>query len=233
MRLRTAVLGVIALFCVTSVAQAQREIALSVNGGYTLYADGSALEPGATVGGDFTWYVTPALGIGAYTDYSFTEVDGTKFPPNQLGFCGSAGCQIGDSTTFNIINQPVELWQYGVQARLRLGQSSSFAPYLMVGAGGVTIFLDSQQNNANANHTRFAARLGVGANLVVSESMGFSFSVQDAFFPSWRAEQLYPVREQFQNSRFPDLNPDPSELDDSVHNFVFSAALTFTPSRGQ
>lgn len=233
MRLPTAVIGVIALFCFAGVAQAQRDITASVNGSYTVYADGSALEPGAAVGGDFTWYVTPALGIGAYTDYGFTEVDGTKFPPNQLGFCGSAGCQVGDSTTFNIINQPVELWQYGVQARLRLGQNRSFTPYLMLGAGGVTVFLDSQQNNANANFTRFAARLGVGANLIVSESVGFQFSVQDAFFPSWRPERLYPVREQFQNDRFPDLNPDPDELDDSVHNLVFSAALTFTPSRNQ
>ena len=233
MRLRTGVIGVIAVFCVTSVAQAQRDLTASVNGGYTLYADGSALEPGLQVGGDFTWYVTPALGIGAYTDYGFTEVDGTKFPPNQLGFCGAGGCTVGDSTTFSIINQPVELWQYGLQARLRLGQNRSFAPYLTVGVGGVTVFLDSQQNDANANFTRFAARLGVGANLVVSESMGFQFSVQDAFFPSWRPEQLNPVREQFQNTRFPDLNPDPNELDDSVHNFVFSAALTFTPTRSE
>lgn len=231
MRFRTAVIGAVALFCVTSVAQAQREVALSVSGGYTLYADGSALEPGAHVGGDFTWYIAPTLGLGAYSAYGFTEVDGTKFPPNQLGFCGAGGCVGGDSTTFAFIHQPVELWQYGVQARLRLGQGSSFSPYLMVGAGGVTVFLDSQQNNANDNFTRFAARLGVGANLNVSESMGFQVSVLDAFFPSWKAEQLYPVRDNFQNSRFPDLNPDPSELDDSVHNFVFSAAITFTPGR--
>lgn len=229
MMLRSVATGLVVLVGATaSAAQAQVDLEFSVNGGWVVFAEGSALNGGATVGGDLTYYVTPEFGFGAYTDYAFTESDGSMFPPADLSF--------GDSTTLTIVNQPIEIWQYGVHGRLRL-PGRSFQPYLMVGVGGYTVFLDSQQNNASETSTRFGTRFGVGVNFAVSEVAGFRIAAYDAFFPSWdanrlnpvRAERPTPAREGLQNERFPDLNPDPNALDDAVHNFTFTAAVTFRP----
>lgn len=223
MRLRTVTMGLLALFGMSTAGYAQRDLTISVNGGWSLFADGSALEGGALVGGDLTYYLSESFGVGAFTDYSFTETDGNLFPLNELDFT--------DSTSFHQVSQPVELWQYGVHARLRLRGGSAISPYLMLGAGGVTVFLDSQQNGGSDKTTRFAARVGVGATFSVSETLGFQLSVHDSFFPSWDPGRLNPVRSSFQNIRFPDLNPDPGQLDDSSHSIVLQAGVTFTPGR--
>lgn len=225
-RFRTTAIAWVLVIVAATGAEAQVEqgrFQVAAQGGWYAFDSGSALEGGFVLGADGTYFITPAFGIGVWSDYSFTETDGSMFPPAALSFV--------DSTTFTTINQAVELWQYGVHAKLQWpGRSTT--PFVTVGVGGYTLFTDPEQSGGNRNTTGFVARFGAGLDLAVSETMGFQLSVSDAFVPSWRPEVLFPVREDFQNTRFPELNPDPSALEDSVHNLRFTVALTLIPGGG-
>jgi len=219
---RTTVATLALLMVVAVSAEAQERVhhfQVAVGGGWHSFAGGSAVKSGATISGEATYYLTPSLGVGLWTEYTFTETDGGRFPPAALSFV--------DSTTFTIISQPLDIWQYGAHAKLQMG--GSLGPFLLVGAGGYTVFLDPQQVSGSDVSTGFVLRLGVGLDLAVTDRAGFQIAVFDAFFPDWSPNRLYPVRDQFQNTRFPELNPDPDDLDDSVHNLGLTVAITVVP----
>lgn len=222
MRIRTTslALGMLAALAAEAAGQADlRQFQVVVHGGWQSYAGGSAVTGGASVGGDATYFINENLGIGLWTDYTFTETDGSRFPPVALSFV--------DSTTFTTLDQPLDIWQYGAQAKLRL--SGSLAPFLLLGAGAYTVFLDPQQANGNENSTGFVARFGAGVDIAISDAAGFELAISDAFYPSWKPQNLFPVRSQFQNTRFPELNPGAGELSESVHNFRITAGVTLIP----
>ncbi len=222
MGFRTAVvaLALLAVGAMNANAQVrQGRFQVTTHGGWQSYADGSAVQGGASLGADATYYVTPSVGVGFWTDLTFTETDGSKFVPAALSFV--------DSTTFTVVNQPLDIWQYGAHVKVQLQRSLS--PFLLVGAGAYTLFFDPQQTNGNNNVTGFAARFAVGVDFAVSDVTGFQIGVSDAYYPSWKPERLFPVREEFRNTRFPELNPDPGDLDDSVHNFKVFAGVTLLP----
>ena len=222
MRIRTTVLTLALALAASVSAEAQsdvRNFQIAVFAGWQAYAGGSALKGGGTVGADATYFITPSIGVGVWTDYSLTEGDGTMFPPAALSFV--------DSTTFSTINQPVDIWEYGVHGKIRL--PGSVSPYLLVGGGGYTVFLDSQQSGASETFTGFVARFGLGVDFAISDRAGFEITASDAFYPNWQPQKLFPVRAQFQNTRFPELNPDPDDLSDSVHNFRITAGVTLVP----
>lgn len=222
MRIRTAIVTLGALAAMSLDASGQSDLnrfQVVVQGGWHTYAGGSAIEGGASVGSDASYFISETVGIGVWTDYTFTEADGSKFPPVALSFV--------DSTTFTTLNQPLDIWQYGGHVKLRL--PGSISPFVLVGAGGYTVFLDPQQANGPENTSGFVARFGVGVDLAISDVAGFELGISDAFYPNWEPQRVFPVRSQFQNSRFPELNPDPGDLSDSVHNLRFTAGLTLVP----
>lgn len=219
---RTTLLTIALLALAAWRAEAQVEpsrFQVAVGGGWHGFADGSAIEGGPMVSAEATFFVTPSLGFGIWTDYTFTETDGGMFPPAALSFV--------DSTTFRRVNQPLDVWQYGGYGKLRLGTRVS--PFLVAGAGAYTLFFDPQQANGNSNTTGLVLRFGIGVDFAVTERAGFQLAVSDAFYPNWRPGRLNPVGVDFRNSRFPELNPDPEALDGSVHSFGFAAALTLVP----
>lgn len=218
---RTPLFLLIALAAWSTDGQAQDRLGLqvAVGGGWQAPSAGSALEPGATIGGELTYFVRPALGVGIWTNYTFTETDGSKFAPAALSFV--------DSTTFTIVSQPLDMWEYGVHAKLRFGDRLS--PYLTAGAGGYTVFFDPQQVGAQDTDSGLLLRFGAGLDLYVTEAMGFQLSVTDAFYPDWDTNALNPVEDRFRNQSFPELNPDADELDEVVHNIRFTAAISVRP----
>ncbi len=222
MRIRTAVMAVVLLVVATLSAEAQvqeRQWQVVVGGGYQSFGSGAAVDPGAVLSGEANYFFSEVLAVGLYTDFIFTQTSGDELIPAALPFV--------DSTTFTFINQAMEIFQYGVQTKVRLPRN--FSPYALLGVGGYTAFFDPQQNNGNSNSTRWAMKFGVGVDLAVSSGAGFQLVVQDSWYPNWDPTALLPVRPQFQNTQFPELNPDQSELSSSVHNFSFKAAFTLVP----
>jgi len=202
-------------------AQAQDRLGLQavVGGGWQVSSEGSAIEAGASIVGELTYFIRPALGIGIWTNYTFTETDGSKFAPAALSFV--------DSTTFTIVSQPIDIWEYGAHAKLRFGDRLS--PFVSAGAGGYTVFFDPQQVGAQDTDTGFLIRIGAGLDIYLNEAMGFQLSVTDAFYPNWNPDALTPVEDRFRNRSFPELNPDSDELDEAVHNVHFTAAISVRP----
>jgi opacity protein-like surface antigen len=205
-----------------SSADAQRvpdQFQVVLHAGWQTYAEGSGLTSGPTVGGEATYYISEAIGVGLWTDFAIAESDGSLLTPAALSFV--------DSTTFYSINQGVDIWGYGVQGKLQLPWRA--APYVLAGAGGYTVFLDPQQNSGNSSTSGFVLRFGGGVDFAVTDAIGVQLAVFDVFYPDWDPNVLQPVRPQFQNTRFPELNPDPSRLSESVHNFKFIAGFTLVP----
>ena len=222
MRIRTAVMAVALLVVAALSAEAQveeRQWQVVVGGGYQSFGNGAAVDPGAVLGAEANYFFSGALSLGLYTDFIFTQSAGNELIPAALSF--------GDSTTFTSVNQGMEIFQYGVQTKVRLQRRMS--PFALLGVGGYTALLDPQQNSGTANVTRWAMKFGVGVDFAVSRGAGFQLAVQDSWYPNWDANALLPVREEFLNTRFPELNPDQSKLSESVHNFSVRLALTLVP----
>ncbi|UCF21343.1 MAG: porin family protein [Gemmatimonadota bacterium] len=216
---------------------AQNEFQVAAYGGYQSFGGGSGLKAGPTLGGSASYYVTENIGIGIWTDLTFGEVDGSKFPIAALSF--------GDSTTLNVINQPADIWNYGLNLNLRLPLGGSLVPYAVLGGGGYRVFLDPQQWSGVASETGLIVRLDFGVNFAATEALGFQLAVTDHWYPDWGLQddffKLYPVSDQpvglgqqrknVINDRFPELNPDTNALSNSVHNFSIVAGVTLVPGR--
>lgn len=221
----TTLAAVIALLG-SAPAAAQVEVGrfqVSAGGGWMQFAGGSAIVGSPVLSGTATYALTPRVGFGVWTDYAYSETDGSKFPP--------AAFQFGDSTVYVTLNQPVEVWQYGVHGQIQAG-GGAMSPFAVLGVGGYTIFPDPQQNASATNFSGMVVLLGAGVNFRVGGSTGIQIAIADAFYPDWTPEKLYPARDEFQNTRFPELNPDPGELSDSAHNFRITAAVTLAPGGG-
>jgi opacity protein-like surface antigen len=190
-----------------------------IQGGWQSFAGGSGLGSGPTIALEATYFLKPSIGFGLWTDFTVAESNGEKFTPAAFSFV--------DSTTFHSINQSVDIWQYGVQGKLQLARRT--APFLVLGAGGYTVFLDPLQNYSNSSTSGFVLRFGGGVDFAVTDDVGVELAVYDSFYPDWDPNVLLPVREEFQNTRFPELNPDSGQLSRSVHNFRFVAGLTLVP----
>jgi hypothetical protein len=188
-------------------------------GGWQTFAGGSGLEAGPTIAFDATYYLKPSLGFGLWTDFTAGESNGTMFTPAAFSF--------QDSTTFHSINQSVDIWHYGLHGKLQLARKT--APYLLLGAGGYTAFLDPHQNYGKTTTTGFVLRFGGGVDFAISNAMGLELAVYDMFYPDWDPNVLQPVREEFQNTRFPELNPESGQLSESVHNIRFLVGFTLVP----
>jgi hypothetical protein len=188
--------------------------------GWQTYAGGSGLNSGPTVAGDATYFFGSRIGVGVWSDLTIAESAGDKFTPAAFSFV--------DSTTFHTINQSVDIWHYGLHAKLQLAGRT--APFLLAGAGGYRLFLDPQQNSGNSSTTGFVLRFGVGIDVAIGEAVGLELALADIFYPDWDPSALLPTQEDFRNTRFPELNPDPGELSQSVHNFKFVVGLTLVTS---
>lgn len=228
MRFRTAVLTLALLGVGALSAQAQVERhrwQVVAGGGWQTFAGDAAMNGGGSIGGEANYFLNESFGLGLYADFTFAETAGDELIPAALNFV--------DSTTFTFVNQGVEVFQYGGQAKFRLPGATS--PFVLAGLGGYTVFFDPQQNSDDANSTRWMMKFGVGVDFAVSGGAGFQLAVHDNFYPNWRATSLLPVRPQNQNTRFPELNPAPQcdfeagESSCSVHNLRFSLSVVLVP----
>jgi len=211
----------VALCTVSSVngQVAPKRFQVVILGGWQTFAGSSGLESGPTVAFDATYYLKSSLGFGLWTDFTAGESDGTMFTPAAFSF--------QDSTTFYSINQSVDIWHYGLYGKLQLDRRT--APFLLLGAGGYTTFLDPHQNYGKTTTTGFVLRFGGGVDFAISNAMGVELAVYDMFYPDWDYSVLQPVREEFQNTRFPELNPESGQLSESVHNIRLLVGFTLVP----
>jgi len=229
MRVRATILTLALLIAGATNADAQAvqdNFQVAATTGYQTYADNSGLKSGAwTVMGTATYYVANAIGVGVWTDLSFAEADGSKFPVSAQSYI--------DSTTLNTLNQPLQIWNYGAHVKLQLPEAS-LTPYALLGGGGYVMFLDAQQQDELAKVTGGVVLLGLGADWAVTETLGVELFVADHFYPSWTPGNIYPADEDFIDTQFPQLSSGVIEdinESKSIHNFSVVLGVTVVPGR--
>lgn len=217
---------------------------IGVGGGAMLHPNHSALvgsSPFVNLRGRI--FITQNVGLGFSVDYARTETDDDIFPLAQFRFRSP-----GDSTLFVALRQPLSLLHYQLTGTVGAPVGESLYPYLTVGIGGYTIYLDPQTNNASERQSDLAFSFGGAVKLRVSGSAAIELSVRDVVYTGFDRDKLNPTfnrtcragtERQYSgnvcpNERFPLLDPefaDPNweEGKSSVHNILIMAAFTFVP----
>lgn len=220
-----------------SQAVQQGNFDINIGGGVILHENASALQsisPNLYLKARI--FATENIGVGFSMNYSRTKTDDDVFPLGQFDF-GTA-----DSTTFRTMQQPVSLFMYQVLGTLGTTAGSLY-PYLQVGLGGYTIYLDPQQNEGAIRETDLMLSFGGAVKFNLSGSSSIELSAFDYIWTGFDREALNPTLDrtcresgfnQFRgtvcpNERFPYLNPTPPEEKSTIHNIVISATFGFIP----
>ena len=226
MRVRATILALALLIAGAASVNGQavqKNFQVAATTGYQTYDSGSGLKSGAwTVMGTATYYVSNAIGIGVWTDISFAEADGSKFPVASLSFI--------DSTTLNTLNQPLQIWNWGAHVKLQLPERT-LTPYALLGGGGYVMFLDAQQQDELSKVAGGVVLFGLGADWALSNVIGVELALYDHFYPDWKPEEIYPADEDFIDTQFPQLSSGIEGLSESIHNFSVVLGVTVVPGR--
>ena len=111
----------------------------------------ASLKTGWTAGGGIGWQINPFLAVRGTFDFARAEGDGA-------------------ANAFN--GQKFNQYFYGGDVQLRYPTASGFAPYLLLGAGAVTI--DNVDNATFDSFTKLAGKGGLGVEYVPPGSnLGF------------------------------------------------------------
>jgi Outer membrane protein beta-barrel domain len=107
----------------------------------------ASLNTGWTAGGGLGWQVNPYVAVRGTFDFARAKGDGS-------------------ANAFN--GQKFNHYFYGGDLQLRYPTASGFAPYLLLGAGAVTI--DNADNPAFDSFTKFAGKGGLGLEYALPRS---------------------------------------------------------------
>ena len=111
----------------------------------------SSLKTGWTAGGGIGWQFNPYVAVRGTFDFARAEGE-------------------GDANVFN--GEQFNHYFYGGDVQLRYPTVSGFAPYLLLGAGAVTI--DNPDNPTFDSFTKFAGKGGIGVEYALPRSnVGF------------------------------------------------------------
>jgi hypothetical protein len=99
----------------------------------------TSLKTGWTAGGGIGWHFNRYVAVRGTFDFARSEVEGTISP---------------------LIGQRFNHYFYGGDVQLRYPTASGFAPYVLLGAGAVTI--DNADDDTFDNFTKFAGKGGLG-----------------------------------------------------------------------
>lgn len=147
------VLSLLAPAALSAQSPADRGVLLFANGGGNSAvtdlndAGTASLGTGWTAGGGIGWQFNPYVAVRGTFDFARAEGDG---PAN--AFTG----------------QQLNQYFYGGDVQLRYPTASGFAPYVLLGAGAVTI--DNADDAAFESFTKLAGKGGLGVEYVVPNS---------------------------------------------------------------
>jgi outer membrane protein with beta-barrel domain len=123
---------------------------------------------------------------------------------------------------------------YGIDAAYTLPVAPRIAPYIRGGVGQHAVYADVQATNSTDHVTGTHFMAGFGFNYAASDAIAVRFEVLDFLWNKWDRDELNPTDPAFQNTTFPEDNPDgvlwpkPS----IIHNLRLALGVSFTPSGG-
>lgn len=204
---------------------------VDVSGGALIYQEASSLETGVLVGIEALYHITPRLSVGPGAQYIRAETDPTFF----VGVYNFGA----DSTRVYHVGQRINTLQYAGVARFDVAPDATLNPYVTAGAGGYTLYLETQSNDGFERLTELLLQFGGGVHYGVSESAGIQLDVRDVVYTNFDRAQLNPIPEANRNCptpgtpsgdcRFPAAERDLPAAEETLHNIRISLGLTYIP----
>ena len=132
------------------------------------------------------------------------------------------------------LSQRVVVLSYGLAATFDLPLGGKLGPYLRAGVGRHSVFPDVQHTGTTATITGAEFSVGGGMGYKTGGGGLVRLELVDNMWSKWDRDRLNPTALAYQNTLFPEDNPDgvgwakPS----IIHNIRLMLGFTFTPSGG-
>ena len=214
-----------------SALRAQSEQAawsVEVSAGTQMYAASSSLSASPMFALEALYQVTPRVAVGPAIQFHRADTDGSFYV---------AAVDFGaDSTRIYQVGQTLSALHYGANAHISVMPGGRLDPYVLVGAGGYTLYLDTQANDGIRRVTNRMVQGGAGVRYAITEAAGVQVDARDVIYMNFDRDVLNPVDERLRNCpsggtcRFPDAErPDLPDKEDMIHNIRLSIGLTYVP----
>jgi len=188
--------------------------------------EATALQPAASLGFDAVYRLTGGLSFGATFDFAPGRTDARYFV---------AVIEYGrDTTRIYRVGQEVGTLHYGLSVLLEPGRGR-VAPYLIGGAGGYALYLETQINDGPRRVDGLMFHGGGGLRFELGASTGIELDVRDFVYTDYDREQLNPIRVAHRNRqpdgsvRFPGEEADVPAPKTTVHNVRLSVGFSYRP----
>lgn len=132
------------------------------------------------------------------------------------------------------ITQRVVVLSYGLSAEVGVPALPKFSPHVRLGVGRHSVYEDVQQENSvrTVNGLEFVA--GAGLRYNAGNNVGVQLEAVDFLWKDWDRDVLNPTQLAYQNTVFPEDNPDGINWPKPslIHNLRLAIGFTFTPASG-
>ena len=230
----TALLAVLGVSGTTLAAQEESRFRITPSFGAMRFDRTSALSS-TDEGLSQIW---ASAGLAASYDVSTNFRAGIYFeyqrPTTSPDYYPYALFRTGNDFQLYAVSQIVSVLQYGVDGAYTLPVLERFGPYVKAGIGRHAVYPDVQASNSTEHIVGTHYLLGAGFNYAASSSIGVRFELADFMWADWDRDDLNPVDPAFQNTTFPEDNPDGInwEKPGIIHNLRLALGVTFTPGGG-
>ena len=216
---------------VPSAVHAQSEQgawSVEISAGTQMYATSSSLMSSPMLAMEALYQITPRIAVGPAIQFHRADTDGSFYV---------AAVDFGiDSTRVYQVGQTLSALHYGANAHVSVMPGGRLDPYVVVGAGGATLYLDTQANDDFRRVTHQMVQGGAGVRYAITEAAGVQIDVRDVIYLNFDRDVLNPVEERLRNCksdgtcRFPDAErTDLPDKQDMIHNIRLSIGLTYVP----
>lgn len=132
------------------------------------------------------------------------------------------------------LTQRVAVLSYGIAATVDLPIGERLAPYVRGGVGRHSVFPDVQHMRSTASITGAEFDLGAGLGYKTGGGGLIRLELLDNMWSKWDRDRLNPTDLAYQNTLFPEDNPDGIKWSKPslIHNMRLALGFTFTPSGG-
>jgi hypothetical protein len=222
-------LAVAASFAAAGRADAQMEQgswSVSPRAGYLQWMRESGFENSAAVGLDAMYHINSMFGIGPSLSVARPNTRGEDFVTALRFGIPTAG----DTTLYYEVVQPVTVLNAAVNGSRQL-PLDRVSPYVTVGGGLYTLFLNPGVNRASKTFSGPSANVGGGINIPLGARAGTLFDVRDQILFNYDRDQLTPTDARFLEGRFAPEFPPPPEKKETLHNMAYSIGFSFSPRR--
>ena len=210
---------------------------MAVRGGIESFDKAASIDKSAFMGIDAMYGINKWLSIGPVLTLGRPNTTGSDF----ISVITYGVLNLGDTTNFFKAAQPITVLDGALNARVQL-PGRKLSPYVTIGLGGYTLFLDVQANRGERHKNGMSFNAGVGLLYQLSDRAGLTLDVRSATFTNYDrtvldprivCEPFVPATTQCPRVEYTIFKEDfapPPAAKKTVTNFLFSFGFSYVPS---